>query len=202
MTVTGDATSVAQNDTARLTFRVKTQARQATTALDRNAARMHRVVAAIKARGITAANIRTQDVGLSRVRIKIGKHRHRHVYRAVNGVRVTIRPVEKTGAVIDAAVHAGATSVGDIDLSFSKARELYRDALGDAFDDAKAKAQELADRADATLGPAQTIDEGFQEDNTFSAPQARAPAGGTAPTPIEPGTTSVFAEVTVTFALE
>lgn len=199
VSVFGDATATAPNDTARLSFRVTTRARKATVALDHNAERMRRVLAAIKAQGVAAADIETQHVSLSRVRIKIGKGRHRRIYRATNAVRVTVRQIRKTGAVINAAVHAGATSFSGADLSSSRVEELYRDALGRAFDEARAKAQELADHAGATLGPALTITEGFDE---FSSGREPSATQGGAVTPVEPGTTSVFAEVSVTFALE
>jgi uncharacterized protein len=157
------------------------------------------VIAAVKAQGIPAADIETQQVGLSRVRIKTKNGHHRRVYRAVNSIGVTVRKIGKTGAVIQAGVDAGATGFGGVDLSSSRTDALYREALGDAFDEARAKAQELADRASATLGAAQQITEGFNEfnsgDQTFAAPSAGSP-------PIEPGTTEIFAEVTVTFALE
>ncbi|HKP89644.1 MAG TPA: SIMPL domain-containing protein [Thermoleophilaceae bacterium] len=202
MSVTGDATRTARNDTARLQFRVTTRARTAANALDRNSARMGRVIAAIKAQGIPAADIETQHVSLSRVRIRISKGHHRHVYRAANAVRVTVRSVPKTGAVIQAGVDAGATGFSGPDLSYSKAEDLYRAALGDAFDEARAKAQELADRAGATLGPAVTITEGSDEFSNGGNQQNATSGGGGRVTPIEPGTTTVFAEVSVTFALE
>ncbi|MFL5781345.1 MAG: SIMPL domain-containing protein [Thermoleophilaceae bacterium] len=200
VSVVGDATATATNDTASFNLRVTTRAKQAAVALNRNSARMRRVVAAVKAQGIPAADIETQQVSLSRVRVKTRKGQHRHVYRASNSIGVTVRQVGKTGTVIGAGVNAGATGVGGVELSSSQSRQLYRQALGDAFDDAKAKAQELADRAGATLGDAQTITEGFQEVDSGNEQSAVGfPASGP---PIEPGTTKIFAEVSVTFALE
>jgi uncharacterized protein YggE len=202
VSVSGDATAIAPNDTAELSFRVTTRARRAGVALGNNSARMRRVIAAIKAQGIPAANIQTQHVALSRVRIKVRKGVHRRVYRATNGVRVTVRPIAKTGAVIQATVNAGATSFSGADVSSSHAEELYREALGRAFDEAHAKAEELAERAGATLGPALSISEGSVGIDSCCAQNASGQSGARRPPPIEPGTTTVSAEVTVTFALE
>jgi uncharacterized protein YggE len=182
-----------------MTFRVATRAREPSVALDRTSARMRRVIAAVKAEGIPAADIKTGGVGLSRIRIKTRNGHHRRIYRAVNSIRVTIRHVQTTGDVIQAAVEAGATSFSGIHLSSSKADELYRNALGDAFDDARVKAQILADHAGATLGAAQEITEGADAFNNGNQQQATS---GSVGTPIEPGTTEIFAHVTVTFALE
>lgn len=203
VSVVGDASVTAPNDTAKLSFRVTTRARRAQVALDNNSARMRRVIAAVKAKGIPAADIETQHVSLSRVRVKVRKGVHRRIYRASNGVRVTVRQIGRTGVVIQAAVNAGATSFSGADLSASNVEDLYRDALGRAFDEARAKAQELAERAGATLGPALTISEGSAQFDSCCAHQQNATSGGVSrPAPIEPGTTTVFAEVSVTFALE
>jgi uncharacterized protein YggE len=199
--VVGDSSVTARNDTAKVSFRVTTRARRASVALAHNSARMRSVIAAIKARGIPADDIRTNTVSLSQFRIKVSKGHHRRMYRASNGVRVTIRQIAKTGRVITAAVDAGATGFDSVDLSYSKADELYRQALGDAFDEAKAKAQELADHAGATLGDALHISEGFDQFESDVRQPSQSATGSTV-TPVEPGTTTVLAEVSVTFALE
>lgn len=202
MSVSGDASVTARNDTADLSFRVTTRAKQASNALNRNAVRMRAVIAAIKRQGIPARDIETQHVSLSRVRVRVGKHHHRRIYRAANGVHVTVHEIGKTGRVIQAAVNAGATSFSGVELSSSKSDDLYRQALGQAFDEARAKAQELADHAGATLGEAITINEGPPEFDTCCSNQQSAAGSSASVTPIEPGTTTVFAEVSVTFALE
>jgi uncharacterized protein len=202
VSVSGDASVTAPNDTARLSFRVTTRARRASVALGNNSARMRRVIAAIKAQGIPAADIETQHVSLSRVRVKVRKGVHRRIYRASNGVRVTVRQIGRTGAVIQATVNAGATSFSGADVSSSKVEGLYIDALGRAFDEARAKAQELAERAGATLGPALTISEGSAEIDSCCRQNATSGSGRPGAPPFEPGTTTVFAEVSVTFALE
>jgi uncharacterized protein YggE len=200
--VVGDASVTARNDTADVSFHVTTRAKKASVALAHNSARMRSVIAAIKARGIPANDIRTDQVSLSQIRVKISKRHHRRIYRAANGVRVTIRQVAKTGAVITAAVDAGATGFGNVDLSYSKADELYRQALGDAFDEAKAKAQTLSDHAGATLGDALHISEGFDQFESDVRAPSQSATGSSTVTPVQPGTTTVFAEVSVTFALE
>ena len=199
VSVFGDATAKARNDTAVLHFKVATRARKAATALDRNSARTRRMLAAIKAEGVAPDDIQTEQVGLTRHRV--GRKHHKHVvYSAVNRVTVTVRDIKHTGDVIDAGVHNGATGFSGGHFSSSKKRSLYRQALGAAFDDARAKAAMLAARAGATLGPALTIHEGFVDE---SGGDPIAPNAGRAQSaPIEPGTAKIFAEVTVVFALE
>ena len=72
------------------------------------------------------------------------------------------------------------------------------DALKAAFADARGKAATLAGEAGASLGPVQRIEEspGVQPMPLFAAR-----ASSDSATPIEPGTTEVQANVTVTFSL-
>ena len=197
ITVVGHASARAVNDTAKVSFRVETRGSTAQAALTKNSQIARRVIAAIKGQGIPGADIRTEQVSVSHFREKHGQQ-HVVVYRAVNAVRVIVRRLAKTGTVIDAAVKAGATGVSTIELTTSKLRTLYRRALGDAYDDAHEKAAILAHHAGLTLGAPVRIDEGIQEPTgVFAQPQA-AQGGGTVP--IQPGRTTVGADVTVTFA--
>lgn len=198
ITVVGEGSARAVNDVAKIGLRVETRASTATAALTKNSQIARRVIAAIKARGIPSADIKTEHVSLSHFRERHGQQRV-VVYRAVNAVRVTVRRIGKTGALIDAAVKAGATGVSTIELTTSKLHALYRTALGNAYDDARAKALILAQHAGVALGAPVAIEEGIQEPPpVFASPQAGGAGSGSAP--IEPGRSTVHADVTVTFA--
>jgi uncharacterized protein YggE len=119
------------------------------------------------------------------------------VYTASNGVSVTVRQISKTGAVIQAAVKAGATAIGRVEFFPSNEGALYRQALGLAYDDAHEKAQLLAERAGVTLGQVLAIQEGQDSFEPFSA-QLATPASDV---PIAPGASTIFANATVVFAI-
>jgi len=82
--------------------------------------------------------------------------------------------------------------------------EQYRDALALAFDDARAEAQVLAERAGARLGAVLSIEETTQTEPVPQA-SASAPAGVGAPAPIappvQPGESRLDASVVVVFEL-
>jgi uncharacterized protein YggE len=199
--VVGNASVTAPNDTATVSFGVTTRHSTATGALADTSARTRRVLDALAAQGIAKADIQTQTVGLGRTVRRTGKHRRKRrvVYTASNSVDVTVHDVSKTGAVIQAAVDAGATRVSGVEFSASNSEGLYDKALGLAYDNARSKAAALAERAGMTLGDPISIQEGQQDvfavpDQAQSAPAAGAP-------PIEPGTATVTAIVTVVFAM-
>jgi uncharacterized protein YggE len=198
ITVTGFGSVTAANDTARLSLGVSTTRTTASKALAATSARTRRVLAALAAKGIAAQDIQTQAAGLRRsVQRASGNRKRRVVYVASNSIRVTVRAVSTTGAVIAAAVKAGATHVGEIEFFPSNEDELYRQGLGLAYDDAHEKAELLAARAGVTLGEPQSIFEG--EDNFEPGTSNGSNALSTAP--VEPGTSDVSALLTVVFAI-
>lgn len=178
--------------------------RTAAGALSETAQATRRVIAAQRALGVARADLRTSSVSVRKVfRRDRRTRRLRHVgYEAGNRVRVTIRDLSKAGPAIDAAVNAGATGISSLSLFPGDTDDVYREVLGEAFDDAKAKAELLAARAGVTLGPALFIDEGTDEflDEAFAFGEAeRESSRRAAPTPVRPGTTRVEAFVSVLF---
>jgi uncharacterized protein YggE len=196
ITVVGDATMTAPNDTADLAFRVESRARRPGAALAATSARTRRVVAAITAQGVAAADIQTQELSLRRLRAVRGRRTRGFI--AVNSIRVTVRDLSKTSAVIDGAIRAGANGFVGAEFSSSKADQVYQQALNQAYTNARAKAQALAAQAGVTLGDPLQIVEGPVEPGGEPTGE-RAPAA--VAIPIEPGTTTIEAIVTVTFAI-
>jgi uncharacterized protein YggE len=194
VTVSGSATADAVPDTASTSFGVTTQAATASAALAQNSAEAARVIAAVKAAGVAAKDIRTQAVSLQPRTSETGEAILG--YTASNSIAVTVRELERLGAVIDAAVAAGANTVDGPSLTRGDTDALYRAALKSAIADARTKAEALAEAAKRSLGAVQSIAEG-------SAPQPLPVIAKDAATavPIEPGTQQIQATVTVTFAL-
>jgi uncharacterized protein YggE len=198
ITVTGIGAVTAANDTALLSLGVSTTHTTAALAIADTSARTRRVLAALGKKGIAAEDVQTQTAGLRRtVRPKTRHRRRQVVYTATNSVSVTVRSVSTTGAVIGAAVKAGATRVSGIEFFPSNETDLYRQGLGLAYDDAHEKAELLARRAGVTLGAPISIVEGQDQFEPF----AQDLASGDATVPIQPGTATISALVTVVFAI-
>ena len=193
--VTGNGAVATVPDRAQLSFGVVSDAKTASAALRANAADATNVIAAIKAQGIAAADIRTEQVSLSPRYTQNGEGITG--YTATNSVGVTLRNLDKTGGVIDAAVDAGANQVSGPNLVRSDQSALYRTALRAAIADAKAKAQTIASASGLHLRRITDVSE-----SGGPTPIADTAKVGVAPsTPIEPGTQFVQATVTVTFSV-
>jgi uncharacterized protein len=193
--VTGSGSVSTTPDRAQLSFGVATNAKTAAAALRGNGAEMAKVIAAVKGQGVAAADIRTEFVSLSPRYSPNGEEIVG--YTASNSVAVTLRNLDKAGAVIDAAVDAGANQVTGPNLGRSDQNALYRQALRAAIANAKAKAQTIARAAGLRL---QRITDVNESGGPTPVPEA-AKTSATPSTPIEPGTQIVEAAVTVTFSV-
>jgi uncharacterized protein YggE len=193
ITVQGSASVTSVPDRAELSFGVESQGETAKAALAANAAEMRRVIAAVKAAGGT--NVKTQSVSLSP---RYDEQNAVQAFVATNTVSATIKELGKAGALIDAAVDAGANQVYGPSLSAGDQGELYRKALEAAVADARASAQSLASASGLALGRITAIVEGGGSSPQPYAVADKAMAVGS--TPIEPGTQQLTATVTVTFA--
>ena len=195
ITVTGVGTITSVPDEAAFTIGVQTQGATAREALAANSEQMQRVIAAVKAAGVAKGDIKTQDVSVSANYENEGRIKG---YSARNSVLVTIRDLSKAGPILDAASNAGANEVYGPTLSRSDEDELQAKALRSAVENARNKAEALADAAGVQLGAVTSMTEGFA-----GGPQPYYADARLASTdaPIEPGTQDSQATVTITFAI-
>lgn len=193
ITVTGSGKVTTVPDRASFDFTVETRADTARAALARNATAAAAVIAAVKGAGVPDADVQTSQVSLSPQTNPNGTDIVGYI--ASNSISVTTS-IAKAGALVDAAVGAGADGVSGPMLSRSDEDALYRDALKDAVTDAKAKAEALAAAGGLSLAGVQAIVEGSQSSQPIMFAKAADAAGSV---PIEPGTQTIEATVTVTY---
>lgn len=202
ISVEGTSSRQVPNDTARFTTSVTAQRKTARGALDAAAKATRRVLAALSEHGVARADTRTASVTLRRVFERDRRTRRLRVvgYRARSSVRATVRDLSEVGPAIDAVIEAGATDVSSVTFFVADSDVVYREVLGEAFDDARAKAELLAARAGLTLGPARVITEGRDEEFFVldEAAEGGAPSPDSAP-PIRPGRSRIEAIVSVVF---
>jgi uncharacterized protein len=194
ITVTGNGTVNATPDQASFDFGVTTNGATAAQALSRNASQARAVINALKKAGIGSADIQTTQVSLWPQTSSDGSRVTG--YQASNSVQVKAA-IGKSGALVDAAVGAGANNIDGPNLDTADKSALYDQALKQALDEAKGKAQAIAAAAGLTLGSIAKVEEG----GTAATPMplfaaAKDASGGV---PIEAGTQQIQASVTVTY---
>jgi uncharacterized protein YggE len=192
VTVTGTGSVSAVPDRAEISAGVETRAATAKAALAANGAAMQKVIAALRGNG--GSDVTTQTVSLSTAFDQNGQP---HGFVASN-VASAQTSLNGAGALIDAAVAAGANTVYGPSLSRSDADELYRQALAKAVDDAKERAAVLAKAAGRSLGGVTAIAESGSAPVPFAAKASAAPDS----TPVVSGPQETEASVSVTYELE
>lgn len=199
VTVSASGTVESVPDTAQFSFGVESLGATAKEALAANGVEMRRVIEALRKAGIDLRDVRTQNVSLHP---RYGDDGRQVVgYTATNGVSTQIDELGRAGAVVDAAVAAGANQVYGPSLMREDRDELYRKALESAVAEARAKAQTLASAGGASVGEVVEIVEGTAVQPPMPLYERAAAADAAAPTPIQPGTEKIEATVTVTYAL-
>jgi uncharacterized protein YggE len=204
--VTASANIKVPNDTATVGFGVKRERKTRAAALQATAAGLNKVIATVKAfPGVGEGDVRTGRIDINPV--QKGKVT---VYRATEGIQVTLHEPAKAGELIAKGLGAGATGVQGPSFSVGDEEEAFAKVLAAAFVKAKERATVLATQAGAHLGQALTIEEGSGAEfigprvfETESAAEEGGGAGKAAPTPpTKPGTSHVKATVHVVFELD
>ena len=108
-------------DRARLVLGVETEAPTAQDAAKENANRQSQVMAALRAQRVPAENIRTTGYSVAPKQSYDPTTQQWRVdgYRVTNLVVVTLAAIDRTGAVIDATLAAGANRVADLRFEVS-----------------------------------------------------------------------------------
>jgi uncharacterized protein YggE len=195
VTAIGHADISTVPDEATISAGVNSRAGNARDALAQNADLMNKVVAALERAGGT--KLQTQQVSLYP---QTDDHGNVTGFEAQDTVSAKAK-IASAGALIDAAVAAGANNVDGPTLDVSDREALYRQALRRAVEDARTKAAALGDAGGFTVGSVLSV----TEQSTLVTPQpldrAAFAAAAATPTPIEPGTQDVTADVQVSFAI-
>lgn len=191
----------------RFTFSVGVQSVGATVdaAVADNNKKTAAVIAALKAAGAKDADIQTanfniwpqQDYQEGRLPRILG-------YQVMNNVTVRSTKMADAGKLLGIAIGAGVNTSSGINFEVSNPATGRDQGMKAAFDDARAKANALAQAAGRTLGRAFIIAEGSQAYQPTPPPYARAMAMEAkvqSDVPVEAGSQEQVYSVTVTFEL-
>jgi hypothetical protein len=161
---------------------------------------MDDVVAALRDSGIREDDLRTEQVSVyprtsDDGRTVVG-------YDASNTVRATIRDLDRAGPTVDAAVSAGANQVYGPTLTLSDSKAQYGAAVEAAFDDARTRAEAIAEQAGVSLGAPVAIVEGGGGGVAPGFDRLAAAEAAATDVSVQAGTQEVGATLTVTFSVE
>jgi hypothetical protein len=195
ITVNGRGEVRAAPDCGQVRVGVATQSASAREAQLANDRAVEAVIAAVKAQGVTKENIQTSEYGIWPEYNEKGQLWR---YRINHNLTVEVKAIQKLGAVLDAAVAAGANQSCSISFDRSDREVLEREALKKAVADARQRAEALAGAAGKSITRVVSIAEGAaqQEPPVY---RSMAQLEGAGSVPVEPGELAVSAAVEVTF---
>lgn len=202
LTVGGSGESRIAPDLAVIQLGVTSQADSAAAAMAQNGEQQSAVIEALKDSGIAAEEIQTSGINLNPM-MDYGEGRAPQItgYQASNMVSVRVAEVERLGEVLDAIVAAGANEINGINFQREDGLAAEDDARRAAVEDARHKAEVLAEAAGLSLGPILLLRDRPANDGPQPM-MMRAEAARGAGTPVETGQLSVTSEVEVVYALE
>jgi hypothetical protein len=207
LTVTGEATVSVAPDRAIVRLGAFAEAEDADEAQSQVNETVADITAAIRALEIEGVTIQTQNLSLAP---RYGDRRDRSGDRQITGYRanltiaVTVDTIDRAGDIVDAALDEGANTLQGISFTLRDDAEATRDALRQAVQDARTKAEAIA----GALG--QPLANLLEARETTAQPSRPIPMQGrammemssaAAPTPIETGELDVSASIQLTYRL-
>ncbi len=206
ITVVGEGTVKIRPDVAHANIGVETMGSKVKEATSEAAETMEAVIDAIKAQGVSDADMQTTGYGVwvERDRGMDGRLSGEALYRVTNMVNVTIRDLDKVGSVLDAAMEAGANQVHGVSFSLADPTRFESEAREKAIANALAKATELATLNGLEVGSVVSVSEviaqggGFYDTSLRSVAAQGGMGGGAGP--ISPGEMEVLMRLQVVYA--
>ncbi len=161
ITVTGTAEISVAPDICYMSFAVETRDKSAVKAYNQNNEIMTRVNAAVKSLGIEARDLSTNQFTIT-PQYYWEEKPSRQVfdgYLVHNTLNVKVRDLAKVGKVLDAAVNAGATTVGGVTFTVENPKKFNVELREQAIKAAYTKAKQMADLTGVKLLKPLTITE-------------------------------------------
>jgi uncharacterized protein YggE len=204
ISVTGAGEVTGTPDTLELSLGVSALADTVDEATSIAAQRAEAVISALTSNGVAEDDITTTNYSIYPEYDYSGNRERIVGYRVDNSVRAKLRNIDEAGSVIDAVSAAGGdeTRVNGLSFSIEDDADLITAAREAAWNDALAKATQLAELSGQTLGAATSITETVTSPPTPYPYAADMAGGAETATPIEPGTSIVTIDLQVEFGFE
>ncbi len=205
ISVTGNGEASGSPDQAQISVGVQTVEATVVDASRANQAIIERIMAALKTHDIDEDNIQTSNYSIWPQQ----QHDPRHSdevtitgYHVSNMVTVIVEDIDNVGEVLAAVTNAGANSVHGINFAVKDTDALEQQARKSAMEDARSRAQSLAELAGVELGDILTIStsSGGGYPSPMMSRQRMEMDAASAPG-ISPGQLSVNVQIQATFAI-
>jgi uncharacterized protein len=195
--VSGTSSVAMTPDVVSVSLGVSTKGPTVRMIVNENNAKVAKIIAILKAKGVRADQIRTSNFDLTPVE----KNGVRTGYEVSNNIGVSSKQVAEVGALLDAAIDSGANQIRGPEFSVENEKVVQDRCITEAFGDAKAKAKRLAELSERRLGRVLAATDGSS--SPFELKHRSGVEGGVlGGVAMEPGVHTVECGVTVAFELQ
>lgn len=206
LTVTGVAESKEKNQIAKFSAGVNAAKDNRDEAIKEVNTKIAAITQGAKDFGIDPSDIITQSMSVnqySETYYDNGAQRQRPgQWNVSNTIEVTLRDVNRAGALADILSKSGATNVYGPNFQLDTSKKAADKLTEEAIADARTKAEVMAKATGATLGEAISVTEGYQGSGIYYPLARMDSGGGGGGMPAESGTTTVSKSVTVVWELK
>ena len=205
VTMSGQAEISMAPDQAWVTVGIEQRAQKPQEAQRMAAEVMNRVRAQLTALGIPDAAIQTVSFNMNADWEYANNKRTLRGYVVTNLLRVRVDDITKVADVLDRSIASGGNAIHGVNWDIKDRVKVERDALRQAVEDARQRAEVAVAAAGGKLGVVSNISEQrfeYQPKGDVMMMRAQAAAPPEASTPISAGEIDVRSTVTVSFRIE
>ena len=204
ISVSGTGITLAAPDMATITLGVTNHDEQASIAMQATSDAVAQIFKRLNEMGLESRDVQTRDLSLTPV--WSGRGSASNVPPEITGFTVTnrvivrVRDLENLGQIMDAVIKDGVNNFGGLSFGVQESKPLEAEARAKAVADATAKAKQLAQAAEITLGPVVSINDhgGGVRPMALMSELAMADAGGV---PVAGGEISVSVNIAMEFEI-
>lgn len=206
LSVDGEGTASAVPDMATIAIGVTSHASSVAKAQNDNTWSSNQINAAIRALGIAAKDIQTNNYSVNPTyRSDSGHYNEIDGYTVNNTIVVKVRDIKQTGKVIDAALGAGANEINSLNFTASDTEAVRQEALINAIKDARSQADAIAKGLGMRITGVQNVSTSntyMASNRTFASNMLMAKASAAdMETAVEPGSLTMHANVHIDYTL-
>lgn len=206
ITVSGEGRATAIPDIAKIELGTVIEKKTVAEAQKENTRIMNAVNAKLAELGVAKADIQTASYTISPVYDWNDGKQTLRGYQVAQNLRVKLRDLDKAGDILGTAGELGANQIGGIEFTLDEPEAVKQEARIKALENAKSKAEALAQVVGVKLRRVVSFSESSYEP-TYNAPYAYADkamgiGGGESAPSIEPGSAEYVLQANVTYEIE
>ena len=204
LVVVGTGTASAEPEIARVTFGVELRGNDPVALVDEAATKADGAIAAVKEMGVADTDIKTVGYNLWVETVtdpKTGAPTGEVVYHLSHSIQVTLHDLGRVGELLAAVIGAGANTISGVEFTVKDPGALVEEARQAALQDAKAKAERMAETLGIAVGQPILVEEIGGGYATSAERASGVAAQDVAAPPVSPGSFSVSVSVQVVYML-